>query len=150
MSGIQTICRRISTFVGGLSLSLVLTTASAQDYFVGATDARLEVTPAGQGAFSVPVKVPPGLGGLVPQVSINYATAAPNGLLGLGGSLSGVSSITRCPRTLAADGYVQGVQMQAQDAFCLGGQRLVLVKGNFYCVSHSCSLIAQYPHVGGP
>ena len=66
----------------------------------------------------------------MPQVSVNYASDGGNGVVGLGASLSGLSSITRCSRTIAQDGVTQGAVLSSNDQLCLGGQRLVLVSGS--------------------
>ncbi len=99
------------------------------EYAVGLTHAKLETTPSGQVMFSVPLEVPPGIRGLAPKVSINYSSDAPNGLAGLGGSVSGFSAITRCGNTIVNDGFNRGVQGDSGDQFCMGGQRLILIQG---------------------
>jgi len=52
-------------------------------------------------------------------------------LLGQGGTLSGLSAITRCPRTIATDGHNRSPSNVASDRFCLDGQRLVAVRGEY-------------------
>jgi len=77
--------------------------------------------------YSIPIEVPPGIAGMQPSVSINYNSMGGNGIAGVGGSISGLSAITRCPRSLAVDGYKRGVKFDSGDAFCMDGQRLVAV-----------------------
>ena len=69
-----------------------------------------------------------------PKLSLVYASGGGNGLLGPGWSISGLSSIARCPRTWAQDGpnlnttgrVPVGVQFDsAKDELCLDGQRLI-------------------------
>lgn len=48
-------------------------------------------------AYSYPLQVPPGRGGLTPQLAINYNSFASNGWLGTGWDLS-IGSISRCTR----------------------------------------------------
>ena len=55
---------------------------------------------------------------------------AGNGTLGVGWSLSGLSAITRCHRTVAQDGAAGGVTLTTADRFCLDGRQLKLVSGN--------------------
>jgi RHS repeat-associated protein len=87
------------------------------------------VGPTGQAGYSIPIEVPPGAGGLAPAFSLQYSSGEGNGLFGVGWGLSGLSTIDRCPRTIAEDGAHAPVRLDAKDAVCLDGQRLVLVAG---------------------
>ena len=49
--------------------------------------------------------------------------------MGVGWSLSGLSSITRCPRTKVHDGVVGSVNFDLNDRYCLDGQRLLAING---------------------
>ncbi len=66
-----------------------------------------------------------------PSLSLNYSSQGANGYLGVGWVLGGLSTIERCPRTLAQDGVSGGVHYDANDRFCLGGQRLVSISGSY-------------------
>ncbi len=48
-----------------------------------------------------------------------------NGLLGMGWSIGGLSVIHRCGATIAIDGIKGGVNYDANDKFCLDGERLI-------------------------
>jgi Salmonella virulence plasmid 65kDa B protein len=91
------------------------------------TGVQFSVTEGGAATLSIPIKVPRGIGGMEPQLSLNYSSGAGNGLLGIGWSLHGVSAITRCPQNRALDGVRGTVAFNSGDRFCLDGQRLVLV-----------------------
>ncbi len=54
-----------------------------------------------------------------------------DGILGLSWTLSGFPTITRCARTLAQDGTRGGINYNANDRFCLNGQRLVATSGTY-------------------
>lgn len=82
------------------------------------------VSDNGAATYEVPIPLPPGIGGVQPQLALNYNSQAPNGPLGLGWNLGGLSSITRCPRTKAQDGYNRWIAWDATDAYCLNGQKL--------------------------
>jgi len=68
-----------------------------------------------------------------PKLAFTYNSKGGNGLLGMGWGLSGLSAITRCPRTLVQDGVPPGgINYNANDRFCLDGQRLVMITGASY------------------
>ncbi|GMV31295.1 MAG: hypothetical protein AMXMBFR59_34200 [Rhodanobacteraceae bacterium] len=84
-------------------------------------------TDGGAAQYSMPIVVPPGRKGMEPKLSLNYSSRGGNGIAGLGWSLSGLSAIHRCPKTVAQDGAGNGaaVGLSNGDALCLDGQRLV-------------------------
>jgi hypothetical protein len=98
------------------------TTASANGVHTGH---QFSVTETGAATLTVPIQVPRGIGGLEPQLSLNYSTTAGNGLLGIGWTLAGPSAITRCPKTMDPDGVRGDVRFTITDRFCLDGQRLI-------------------------
>jgi RHS repeat-associated protein len=92
---------------------------------VGATHGDFSVSDRGSATYVVPIEVPPGRQGIEPGLSVRYSSSTGNGALGVGWSLDGLSTIDRCQRTFAQDGYAQPVAVTSADAFCLDGQRLV-------------------------
>ena len=92
---------------------------------VGATAGGFDVSQSGAASYSIPIVVPPGINGLVPNVSLNYNSQSGNGIAGVGWSLGGLSVIHRCPKTIAQDGTIAGIDFSANDKLCLDGQRLV-------------------------
>jgi RHS repeat-associated protein len=85
-----------------------------------------------QGAlnYNVPLSLPVGTAGVKPSVSLSYNSNGSNGYMGIGWNISaGQSAITRCGKTIALDGKVQGVKYNSSDNICLDGQRLVLISG---------------------
>ncbi len=85
----------------------------------------------GAASYEIPIAVPPGRRGMQPSVSLSYSSRAGNGIAGMGWSLSGLSSLHRCPWTLEQDGQIRAVQLDAQDRLCLDGQRLVATSGTY-------------------
>lgn len=77
----------------------------------------------GASQLTIPVWTPPGRHGVEPRLSIRYNSRAGRGLVGLGATLTGLSEIGRCWRTLAQDGELS--TSSAPDEFCLDGVRLV-------------------------
>lgn len=98
----------------------------------GALQGTFAVTDRGSASYTIPIAVPPGRLGVQPVLSIRYTSSTGNGTLGMGWSLDGLSTITRCPQTVAQDGKVRGVRMDAGDRFCLDGQRLVALTNETY------------------
>lgn len=92
---------------------------------------QVAVSESGAALYTMPIMVPPGAGDLEPNLAFSYNSQAANGILGVGWSVSGLSVITRCPRTIAQDGVTGGVYFDANDRFCLDGERLVSVSGTY-------------------
>jgi Salmonella virulence plasmid 65kDa B protein len=89
------------------------------------TGHQFSVTETGAATISIPIQVPRGIGGMEPQLSMNYSSGAGNGLLGVGWTLAGPSAITRCPKSIQHDGVRGAVTFAVGDKFCLDGQRLL-------------------------
>ncbi|MNK12748.1 hypothetical protein D3C87_308230 [compost metagenome] len=112
---------------------------AATAIFVGDASAQTDMSVTGQFAvnesgaasYMIPIPVPPGTGGIAPKLALTYNSQAGNGLLGIGWSLSGLSVIGRCAKTMAQDGVRGSVNYDANDRFCLDGQRLMAVSGNY-------------------
>lgn len=85
----------------------------------------------GAATYEIPIVVPPGRRGMQPSLSLGYSSRSGNGIAGIGWSLSGLSSVHRCPQTLEQDATIRPVQLDAQDKLCLDGQRLVLTGGTY-------------------
>ncbi|MGW1728910.1 SpvB/TcaC N-terminal domain-containing protein, partial [Streptomyces sp. NPDC002306] len=95
----------------------------------------VSVSDTGAVSSSVPLRVPDGPGGLQPSLSLSYSSRGGNGDLGVGWSVAGLSSITRCAKTVATEGERAGVSFRngddedvTGDRFCLDGQKLVSSK----------------------
>src|SRR5262245_52242584 len=98
----------------------------------GSTPGSFRVTESGAAEYRIPIQVPPGIAGMEPRLALVYNSQGGNGLLGVGWNLEGLSSITRCARTVAQDGVRGRINYDADDRFCLDGQRLVAVHGGSY------------------
>src|SRR5262245_6093117 len=105
--------------------------AKAQTTVAGSTPGGFRVTESGAAEYRIPIRVPPGIAGMEPKLALVYNSQAGNGLLGVGWNLEGLSSITRCPRTMAQDGVRGGINYDANDRFCLDGQRLMVISGTY-------------------
>jgi hypothetical protein len=92
---------------------------------------QLSVNETGAATYTIPIPVPPGTSGIEPQLALTYSSQTGNGLLGMGWSISGLSAVTRCPRTLAQDGVRGSVNYDGNDRYCLEGQRLIAISGAY-------------------
>jgi RHS repeat-associated protein len=99
---------------------------------LGATAGEFSVSDRGSATYTIPIVVPPGRAGIEPSLALRYSSSTGNGALGAGFSVDGFSTIQRCQRTYAQDGFVRGVMLDSEDAVCLDGQRLVSVAANEY------------------
>jgi len=90
-----------------------------------------EVSETGAAIYTIPIAAPPGTAGLEPKLTLQYNSRSGNGLLGMGWSLGGLPAIVRCPKTIAQDGARGGINHDANDRFCLEGERLVAISGTY-------------------
>jgi RHS repeat-associated protein len=113
---------------GGLVVAglLLASNAIATD-LAGRTPTAFDVSQSGEATYSIPIFAPPGTNGMTPQLALVYSHRSRSGTVaGLGWSIAGLSSITRCPRILDADGSNRDVRNDSQDRFCLDGNKLRL------------------------
>ncbi|MGV8838476.1 hypothetical protein, partial [Cellvibrio sp.] len=105
--------------------------ATEPSAFAGVTPTTYDLTVDRLGAavYSLPISVPNGIGGVKPNITAVYNSQSPNGLLGKGGSLGGLSAIKRCAQTLVRDGVNKAISWTVEDRFCIDTQRLMLVAG---------------------
>lgn len=105
---------------------------TGQEPTVGALDpgrltGSLTVTPSGAAVYSVPISIPPGIGGMAPNLSLVYNSQGDDGIAGQGWSLSGLSVIHLCPKTRIQDGIAEQVDLTKSPpsgGVCLDGARL--------------------------
>ncbi|MDQ1813295.1 Ig-like domain-containing protein [Massilia sp. CCM 9210] len=95
----------------------------------GTLPGSLTVGKNGNAEYVVPLAVPPGTGGMAPSLTLNYSSEGSNGMLGLGWSLGGLTTINRCPKTIAQDGVPGRISFDNADRLCINGQRLVRSDG---------------------
>ena len=93
----------------------------------GAIQGSFAVSSTGEATYALPLIVPPGAAGMQPTLAVAYNSASGDGMLGMGFSLSGLSAMTRCVRTMAQDNQIRSVRYDQHDALCLDGARLVPV-----------------------
>ena len=90
----------------------------------GAIEGQLSTDYRGAAAYSIPLELPPGTMQVAPDLSLVYNSHVANGLIGVGWSLNGLSSIERCMP-------LPGSAATARD-LCLDGSRLIEVSPRVY------------------
>ncbi|MEM9326486.1 MAG: FG-GAP-like repeat-containing protein, partial [Bacteroidota bacterium] len=103
----------------------------SNDGVVGGTPGSFDVSPAGAATYSIPILVSPGTNDMEPNLSIVYNSQGPDGLLGKGFSLAGLSAITRVKATRYHDGFRDQVDFDENDRLALDGERLILKSGTY-------------------
>lgn len=98
---------------------------------IGNIDGTSGIDPDGSATYNITLWIPAGRAGMQPSLSLAYNSSGENGLLGMGWRLSGTSRITRCGKSVAQDNEASPVTFSATDAFCLDGQRLVAIHGQY-------------------
>ncbi|SHG60094.1 RHS repeat-associated core domain-containing protein [Flavobacterium defluvii] len=96
---------------------------------VGVTEGQLSVSLSGAATYTIPIAVPPGINGVVPQISLSYNSQSGNGMAGYGWNIAGLSTISRIPATKFHDDVIDAVDFNALDRFALDGQRLIVKNG---------------------
>ncbi|MES2520911.1 MAG: SpvB/TcaC N-terminal domain-containing protein [Bacteroidota bacterium] len=117
------------------NFSLFAQTSVSGDNF-GYTQGGFGVSDGGAATYNIPFVIPAGTAGLQPKVGLSYSSQGGNSFVGLGWSLSGLSSITRSSKTRAQDetsdatqqtkAVSLGIAYNKSDRFSLDGERLVL------------------------
>ena len=133
-SGLAKVCLSaagLSGLVLAGALSLATVSAQAETTVAGALEGSFAVDDSGAATYSIPLSVPPGIAGNEPRLALSYSSQSGNGPLGIGWGLSGLSAITRCGQSLVPHGKIHGVDFSPEDRFCLDGQRLVAVSGDY-------------------
>ena len=112
-------------------LGLFAGAATQAQSAAGRTAGEASVTATGTARYVIPLSLPPGTNGLAPALAVAYDSRGGHGLLGAGFRLEGFSTIQRCGSTLAQDGRLAAVALDAGDRYCLDGQRLRLAAGTY-------------------
>jgi RHS repeat-associated protein len=113
-----------------ICLLCIVNVATAE--VVGLTEGEFRVDESGAATYILPIATPAGRAGVTPSVALSYSSNnMAEGPVGVGWSISGMSSISRCPPTPIHDNKIQAVQYTNQDKLCMGGTRLILISGSY-------------------
>lgn len=99
---------------------------------VGQIGIQSGISQTGAKTYSVPMTVYPGINGLTPQIAFTYSSQGGKGPLGIGWSLSGLSSINRVTKSTYYDNTPERIKLDTNDAFSLDGTRLIKIGSNTY------------------
>ncbi|WP_368882054.1 FG-GAP-like repeat-containing protein [Shewanella algae] len=117
----------------GLPISLFLLSIATPNNVLASSSVPLSgsfrVSEQGAATYAIPIDTPAARGKLKPAVELSYSSGGGETIMGLGWGLQGLSAISRCPKTIEQDGYLQGVELTNKDSYCLDGARLVLTAG---------------------
>ena len=98
---------------------------------VGALAASFNVTSSGAAIYNIPIQISPGTSGMQPDISVQYNNQSGNGILGEHFNLTGISMISRTPKTPLSDGNLEGIKLNATDVFALNGNRMFGLSGTY-------------------
>lgn len=122
----------------------------AQTIIPGETPVTYNVSASGAFEYSIPLRIPPGIKNLVPELAINYNSQGGNGLLGVGWSLSGLSAITRGRPTIYHDNNMGPVDFNG-DKYFIDGQRMFFTGSVYYTEIKNFANIQSFGTAGnGP
>lgn len=110
-------------------LSSLLATRSWAADVVGSPQGQFAVSPTGAATYTVAIDVPPGIGGMQPQIGITYNSQSGMGNVGWGCNITGISAITRSTKDIYHDGQAGCMSYGSDDAYYLDGKRLIYVSG---------------------
>jgi virulence plasmid B protein len=97
----------------------------------GRTKGTFAVNQVGAATYTIPIWAPPGPQGMQPHIALTYNSQQGNGYVGVGWSVSRLSSIYRCNLTYAQDAAPAAVALVTGDGYCMDGQRLRLTGGTY-------------------
>lgn len=91
---------------------------------VGLTSGTADVSPNGAATYNIPISLPPGLGSMMPNLSLVYSSQSGNGLLGPGWNLAGISEVSRVNKNLHFDTEASPISINFNDRLALDGNLL--------------------------
>ncbi|MGK3969858.1 RHS repeat-associated core domain-containing protein [Sorangium sp. So ce118] len=121
----------------------------------GTIPGTFSITSTGDAVYTMDLASLPSRVGMRPQIQLVYRSDGGDGVLGAGFSITGLSAITRCPKSLAQDAEIRGVRYDGDDGLCLDGQRLVPVGQGPGTIEYRTfpdtfvKVVGHYPPEGG-
>ena len=128
-----------------------ITLPTINDYIEGETGTIIGAIPddfnvgsMGNAEYSIAITTAPASGGFVPEISLRYNSSGDNGYLGVGWSISGLSSMSYCGKQIVHDNETGPLEKDSYGnvldsaRLCLDGKRLITdavdyhAEGNVY------------------
>ncbi len=115
----------------------------------GSLPGNASVQSSGAASYSIPLQAVPGTGGVEPRLTLDYNHHTPNGILGIGWSLGGLSTIYRVGTNdffeSPGSDYIHDAELfntdpvdfDGNDRLALDGQRLALTSSGAYGAGNS-------------
>ena len=98
----------------------------------GRTPGQFAVSAMGAATYQIPIWTPPGARGIEPKLALVYTSGSPDGVMGPGWNLAGLSAIARCNKTYADNnGSPAPVRLGTSDDFCIDGNRMRVTSGTY-------------------
>lgn len=99
---------------------------------VGTLPGSFSITPSGGAQYVMPLDLPPGRAGMIPEIAFVYNSGLKIGnILGQGWSLSGFSAICRSNPTTYYNGFNDNIDFD-NDELMLDGQHLIKIRNKEY------------------
>lgn len=99
--------------------------------YSGASKGKFEVSLGGDANYNLPIVVPPGINGVVPEIALAYSSQTSNGIAGYGWNILGLSAINKVGSNKFFDGKNSVINYSSEDRFMFDGQRLLLKSGTY-------------------
>lgn len=96
------------------------------------TKGELQISASGTANYTLPIAIPPSIKSVAPILNLNYSSGVRGGIAGQGWSINSISAISRIATRRDIDGFVDGVDFDADDKLALDGQRLLLKTGTYW------------------
>src|SRR5690606_11810624 len=85
--------------------------------YSGTTKGKFEVSLGGDANYNLPIEVPPGINGVVPEVGLAFNSQTSNGIAGYGWNISGLSAINKVGANKFFDGKNSVINYSSDDRF---------------------------------
>ncbi|TRX37024.1 RHS repeat-associated core domain-containing protein [Flavobacterium restrictum] len=96
------------------------------------TKGELQISNSGSAVYNLPIAMPPSIKNVAPIINLTYSSGVRGGIAGQGWNINSISTISRMATRRDIDGFVDGVDFDADDKLALDGQRLLLKTGTYW------------------
>lgn len=96
------------------------------------TKGELQISTSGTAVYTLPIAIPPSIKNVAPVINLVYSSGIRGGIAGQGWSINSISAVSRIATRRDIDGFVDGVDFDANDKLALDGQRLLIKTGTYW------------------